>query len=94
MASLSFRNCASHFGTDADNTVFVEVTQRFFGNVWNILGYYLRTKLGFTNFSHVVDDVNTSKSVVFNQATAENDGVFKVVPIPWHEGHGKVLSKC
>src|SRR5690349_19228048 len=31
--------------------------------------------------------------VVFNQLAADNDGVFKVVPAPWHESGNQVLTQ-
>ena len=38
--------------------------------------------------------MNRGEHVVFDEALRQDDGVFVVVPFPWHEGHEQVLAQC
>src|SRR5688572_29424091 len=81
------------FGTDAGNSVVVEVRQCVLANVWNVAGHDFWPKLGFTDFDHKVNDVYRGKSVILNQLAADDDGVLEVVTAPWHKGGNQVFSK-
>src|SRR5665811_1479200 len=82
-----------NFGADTDNTVLVEVTQGFFGNVRNVGGDDFRAKLGLTDFNHEINDVDGCQGVVFDQFAADDDSVFEVVAGPGHESYDQVLTK-
>ena len=67
--------------------------KRFFGNVRNVAGNDFRSKLGFTDFNHEVDDMNAGKGVVLDQFAADDDGVLEVIAGPWHKGHNQVFTE-
>ncbi len=62
-----------NFGTDVDDTGFVEVLQRFFRNVRNVTRDFFRTKLGVTRHHFEFFDVNGGEHVVGNDPLGEQD---------------------
>ena len=82
-----------HFGTDSDDTVFAEVAEGSFTDVWNITSNLFWTKLGFADLDIEVADIDAGQSVVFDKAARNDDSVIHVITAPWHEGDKHVLTK-
>src|SRR5207237_6049728 len=70
---------------DLDYGGFVEVLQRFFRNVRNVAGDFLRTKLGIAGHHFELLDVDRGEDVVLHDPLGEQDRVFEVVAVPRHE---------
>ena len=81
------------FGTDMHDTGFVEVLQRFFRNVRNVAGDFLRTKLGVAGHHFIFLDMDRGEDVLHGDLFAEQDGVFEVVAIPRHERDEHVAAE-
>ena len=73
------------FGTDVDDTGFVEVLERLFRNVRNVAGDFLGPELGVAGHHFVFLDVDRGEDVLHGDLFAEQDRVFEVVAIPRHE---------
>ena len=82
-----------HFSADINNASFVKVLETFFAHVWNIAGDFFRPKLCVTRHHIELFDVNGGEHVIFHDALRQQDRVFEVVTLPWHEGHEAVLPQ-
>ena len=86
--NLTNQNIAfCHPGTQTDDTVFVEVFGSFLTNVWNIAGQFFFTQFCISDIQFKAFNVNRSKHIFFNHTLRKHDGIFEVVPLPWHEGY-------
>ncbi len=64
-----------HFRTDIDDTGFVEVLQRFFRNIRNIAGDFLRSKLGVASRNFEFLDMDRGEHVfetIFSESRIES----------------------
>ena len=82
-----------YMSANADNTAGVKVAQHVFANVGNIAGHFFGSKLGITSDNFKFFNMNGGKSIFFYATLGNEDGVFKVITAPGHEGHGKVFAK-
>ena len=80
-------------GADADYAAFVEVAQEALVDVGNVPRDFFGAELRVARFDFVLLDVNRSVVVLFDELFADEDGVFKVVTAPWHEGDEHVAAK-
>src|SRR5450432_780812 len=80
-------------GADADDAPLVEVGENFLADVRDVAGDLFRTKLGVARVDFVLLDVSRREHVVLHQTLAEDDRVFVVVALPWHERHEQVAAK-
>jgi len=78
-----------HNRADADDAAFVEIAKERFADVRNIASNFFRTELGVARFDFVLLDVDRGVVIVLDQLFADEDGVFKVVTAPGHEGDEK-----
>ena len=83
----------AHLGANPYDTGFVKLTQALLPDVGDVPGNLFRAQLGVPGFCLMLGDVDRSKHVLFQQAAAENDGVFKIVAPPAHKGAGYVLPQ-
>mmetsp|Transcript_18414 Transcript_18414/g.29926 ORF Transcript_18414/g.29926 Transcript_18414/m.29926 type:complete len:231 (-) Transcript_18414:9-701(-) len=79
--------------TDVHDASLVEVTQRFFTDVWNVAGDFFWTQLGVTCGNFEFFDMNRSKHVVTRDALGDQDGVFVVVTVPRHKRDNHVFTQ-
>ena len=84
----------THFSTDADNTAFVKILQRFFRNVGNITGDFFLTKLGITGIAVIFFNMDRSKDIGFNQIFTQQNSILVVVAFPRHIGNNYIVAKC
>src|ERR1017187_7522568 len=80
-------------GADADDAAFIQVAEEGIGDVGDIAGDFFGTELGVAGFDFELFNVDRSVVVFFDQLFADQDGVFKVVAAPGHEGHQNVASE-
>ena len=78
---------------DADDAAFVQVLQQGFRNVRDVAGDFFRTELGVARLDFELLDVDRGVGILFDQLLADQDGVFKVVAAPGHEGHEHVAPQ-
>src|SRR6476620_2112879 len=81
------------FGADIDDAGFVEVLQRFFRNVRNVAGDFLRSQLGVAGHHLELLDVDRGEDVVLHDPLGEQDRVFEVVAVPRHERDQHVAAE-
>src|SRR5690606_7948921 len=80
-------------GTDVADAGFVEVLQRFFGNVRNVARDFLRPELGVAGHDLVLLDVDRGEDVIGNDALGQEDRVLVVVAVPRHERDEHVAAE-
>jgi hypothetical protein len=78
---------------DAHDATLVEVDQRLFGDVGDFARDFFLPALRVAHVQFELLDVHRRVHVVLHQTLGEHDGVFEVVPVPRHEGHGDVRAK-
>ena len=78
---------------DADDAALIQIAQRRLAHIGNIASDFFRPQLGVAGLNLELLDVNGSVIVVFNHLLGNQDGVFKVVTAPGHEGHQHVASQ-
>src|ERR1035437_5882083 len=81
-----------HLGTNADDAVGSKVPERLITQVRNVARDFFRPKLGIAGPDLELIDVDRGKDIVLNDALADEDGVFKVVTVPRHEGDQHVAA--
>src|SRR5690606_5272179 len=81
------------FGTDADNSPFVQVPEGVLPDVGDVPGDFLGTQLGVPGFAFVFLDVDRGVDVLLHQLFAKKNGVLIVVSFPGHEGDEDVLTQ-
>src|SRR6185369_1728183 len=81
------------FGADIDDAGFVEVLQRFFRNVRNVAGDFLRAELGVAGHHLELLDVDRGEDVALHDPLREQDRVFEVVAVPRHERDQHVAAE-
>ena len=82
-----------YFCTDVNNTGFIQTVLHTLGQVRNIAGNVFRTQLGITGNNVQFLNVNRSIAVVCSYFFRNQNRVFVVVTVPWHEGDGHVLTQ-
>ncbi len=83
-----------HNGADADDAAFVEVAKERFADIGDVASNFFRTELGVAGFDFILLNVDRGVVVVLDQLFADEDGVFEVVPAPWHESHEHVAAEA
>ena len=92
--NLADQNVARlHGRADADHAALVEIAQEALVDVGNVPRDFLGTEFRVARFDFILLDVNRSVVVLFHQLFADEDGVFEVVPAPWHERHEHVAAE-
>ena len=92
--NLTYQNIAwLYFGTHANNTAVIEVSQSIFTYVWKITSNFFCAELGFTSINLVLFNVNGRQCIVLNQTLRNNNCIFVVVTVPRHEGYEQVLTQ-
>jgi hypothetical protein len=81
------------FSADADDAIFIELSEALLSDVGNITGYFLGAELGITGFDLVFIDMDRGEHIIFNHAAAKDNGVLKIVAFPTHESDGDVLAE-
>ena len=93
-SNLTYQNISGlDFGTDTNDTVFVEVFERVVADVGNITGDFLFAKLSVARFVFVFFDMNRGESVVFYYFFADKNSIFVVITFPAHETDKDVSSE-
>src|SRR5664280_3617353 len=93
--NLADQNVARlHLCANANDTVGSKVSERLIAQVRNVARDLFGAELGVAGADLELIDVDGSKDVVLNDALADEDGVFKVVAVPWHEGDQHVAAEC
>src|SRR5690606_23648621 len=82
-----------HVGADADDPALVQILQRVFADVRNVVGYFFWTQLGIACFQLVLLNVYRGEDVLAHQPLANENGVLKVAAFPGEEGHDNVLAQ-
>ena len=54
-----------YFGSDADDTVFIQFTQAFFTDIRDITGNFFRSQFGIPGFYFMFFDMDRSKFIIF-----------------------------
>ena len=80
-------------GSDADDTLLVEILGGVLADVRDVGGQLFHTALGVTNFREIFINVDTCEDVPFDHLFGENDSVLIVVTLPRHEGYLEVASE-
>ena len=92
--NLADQNVARiNLGTDIDNACLIEVFQSLFGDIRNIAGDFLRSKLGITRHHFKFFKVNGCEHVIAHDALGDQDRILEVVAIPGHERDQHVLAE-
>ena len=82
-----------YFRTNADQSVFVEVFGRFFGDIGNIRSEFFFATLGVANLQFKFLNVDRRKPIFTDNTLRNHDRIFKIVPLPWHEGNFEVTAQ-
>src|SRR4051812_11373145 len=82
-----------HLGADAHDARIVEVLERLFTDVRDILGDFLFAELGVAGDALEFLDVDRGVHIVFGDALGYQDRVFEVVTLPGHERDDHVLTE-
>ncbi|CAB4717225.1 unannotated protein [freshwater metagenome] len=91
---LADKNIACrNFSTHTNDSALIKISENFIGKVRNITSDFFRTKFRVARIDFVFLDMDRRKYVVLYKALGENDGVFEVVALPWHECHDEVLAE-
>ena len=91
---LTDQNIASlHLGSNCNNAGFVEITERFFTNVWNVTGDFFWTKLGITRRDFKLFQVDRCVDVVAHDTLRDQDRVLEVVAVPRHKRDKHVAAE-
>ena len=91
---FAYQNIARLDGcADADDARFIQITEERFGNIWNIASDFLRPQLGIATLDLELFNMDRGVVVILDQLFADHDGVFEVVPAPWHKRHQHVASQ-
>ena len=72
---------------DANNTVWPEVTERFFAHIRNVTSDFFRPKLRVASTDLEFVNVNGSVNILLHHLLRNQNSVLEVVAIPWHERH-------
>ncbi len=83
----------THGCTDADDAAFIEVAKVALRYVRDVARDLLRSQLRITRIDAEFLHVERSVVVVLDELLAHQDGVFKVVPAPRHEGHQNIATE-
>ena len=79
-------------GTLADDSGVVEVLQLLLGDVWNVIGEFLATKLGVADFHVEGFDVDRCQDIVLDQSFGDDDRILEVVAVEGVEGDQGILA--
>ena len=91
---LADQNVARADGrADANHAAFVQIAKERLADVGNVARDFLGAELGVARFDFELLDVNGGVVVLLDQLFADQDGVFKVVAAPGHEGHQNVAPE-
>ncbi|CDE13732.1 putative uncharacterized protein [Ruminococcus sp. CAG:330] len=82
-----------NLGTNADDTVFVQILQRIIAHVGDISGDLLRSQLGFTALDLQFLDVHRGKDIFSYQTLVQQNGILVVIALPGHEADEGVLAQ-
>ena len=82
------------FGSDANDTVFVEVFGGVVADIGDVASEFLKAAFGFANFESVFFNVDRGEDVFAYNALGDNHSVLEVVSFPRHEGHFQVATQC
>ena len=80
-------------GTDADDTVFIQVLCGVFAHVRNVGSQLLHSALGVTHLGNVFVYMHGSEDIPADHPFGKHDGVLVVVSFPRHECHFQVASE-
>jgi len=79
--------------TDADDAALIQVLERVFTHVGDVVGDLLRAELGIAGFDLVLLDVHAGEFVVADQRLADQQGVLVVAPFPAQESAQHVMAE-
>ena len=82
-----------HFGTDADDTAFIQILDRVVRDVRDIPGDLFRSELGFAGFGFELFDMDGGVNVFLDQFFTQQDSVLVVVAFPGHEADQGVTAQ-
>jgi len=71
-----------HFRADTDNPLFVKVFYRILAHIGDVTGDLLGSQTGVPGFNLILLNVNGSETIILNQPVGDQDGIFKVAPLP------------
>ena len=92
--NLAYQNITStHIGTLANNTIFIQILQAFVGNIWNITGNFLWSKLGIASLTIIFLNMNGGINITLNQVFTKKNSILVVVTFPRHVGYDNVIAQ-
>jgi len=80
-------------GSHSNNSIFVEILQFVWRNIWDIISSLFRAKFGFSNIHRIFVDMNRSIIVFFHNSRTDDNRVLKVVTTPRHIRYHEISSK-
>ena len=83
-----------HTGSDADNTVFIQILRSIFTDIGDIGGQLFQTSFRFAHFQWIFIHMYRSKYIVTNDIFRDHDSILIVIPFPGHISHFQVTSEC
>ena len=81
-------------GSDADDTVLVEILRCILADIRNVGGKFLHSAFGVTDFGYIFIDMYGSEDIPADHPFRENNGILIVVSFPWHECYLEVAAEC
>ena len=82
-----------YVGTDADDTVRIEIFGGVLAYVRNIRGQFLDTALGVAHLHDILVDVHRREDILTLDTLRDHDGILEVVTLPGHERHFQVAAQ-
>src|SRR5210317_1069571 len=82
-----------NIGTDINDTRFVQITQRFFADVWNVACDFLWSQFRITGGDFEFFDVDRCEYVITRNAFGNQNRVFVVVTVPRHKRDDHVFTQ-
>lgn len=93
-SDLTDQNIArTNFGANANDSLAVQILQRFFRNIGNLAGNFLRAKLCITGIALVFLNMNGCVQVALYKVFIQKDCVLIVVAFPRHIGNDDVIAQ-
>ena len=83
----------AYLGADADDALFIELSERFLADVGNVAGDLFEAQLGIPGLDFMLGDMDRGEPVGLDQPVADDNSIFVVVAMPAHEGADNVLAE-
>ena len=80
-------------GTDADNTILIQIFSSFFAYIRNISRQLFHSTFRFTHFQWELFHMDWGQNIFAYHALVQYNGILIVIAFPWHVSHQKVLTQ-